>query len=276
MITKETFDKLIEKDEILTKEEEYSIFEYYYANKNIENKNAIALKNIGLNKIYINRYKEFGGEFDDLWQEGFLGILEAVDKFDYTRDIKFSTYAAYWIKSYMSDLILDKYTVRMPDYFLSMSKAVNQFIEEYIEKYGKDPSNSYICKRFKISDEYLKLIFKYDNKYTLSLDYTYGNEEATSILDALEDELANVENIVFSSDLTDQLNKYLRSILSSRDYEIIAFRYGLNGSLPLSEKDTGKLLGMSEWKVKKKVREILTIIRSSDRIKPFKDYLINN
>ena len=148
---------LLESGKRLTADEEVIVFRYYHEHTTPEMRNQIALNNLGLVHSVINNYTYSGIPAEDLQQEGVCGLLIAIDKYDYTKGFKFSTYSMHWIKQAIGRYVMNNgRTIRMPVHILEKYSMIHRCIEKYNNEYGEEPPVEYIVKETGLAEKNVK------------------------------------------------------------------------------------------------------------------------
>lgn len=192
-----------------------------------EAKNKMARSNLRLVVSNAKKYTNRGLPFLDLIQEGNIGLMKAVDKFEYKRDLKFSTYATWWIKQAISRAIADQArTIRIPIHMIDTVNKINKTMRDYIQKHGKEPDIEYIAKEVAIPADKIKNVIKM-TKEPISLDAPIGNDDDGKYGDFVEDKnIIGPMEQVLKEDLRNQIEDVL-SQLNERERAVIKMRFGL-------------------------------------------------
>ena len=228
-------------------------------------------------KLVVAIAKKYKGKsalsFVDLIQEGSLGLMAAIDKFDYTLGYKFSTYATYWIKQAMVRAIVDKgRAIRLPAHINDRLLKVKKVERELTAELGYSPSNEEIGNKLGISAQEVQDIYDMSMN-TLSLDTPVSDDEEVVMSDMIEDThfTSPTENVA-QIDLKEQIMKVLDS-LEPREKEVIIRRYGLIDDEPLTLEEVGDLLGLSRERIRQIEEKALRKLRNPIRSNQLKAYM---
>ena len=264
--------KEIGKVPLLTSDEEIELA------KRMENgddlaRARLAEANLRLVVSIAKKYLGRGLLFLDLIQEGNLGLIKAVEKFDYKKGYKFSTYATWWIRQAITRAIADQArTIRIPVHMVETINKVTRVSRQMTQELGREPSVEEIAEEMSLSEERVREILKVAQE-PVSLESPVGEEEDSHLGDFIQDDniMAPAEAATLML-LKEQLEEAM-SALTEREKEVLKMRFGLNEAQPLTLEQVGKYFNVTRERIRQIEAKALRKLKHPSRSKKLRDYL---
>lgn len=264
--------KDIGKVPLLSPEEEIELAKRM-AEGDEEAKHRLSEANLRLVVSIAKRYVGRGLLFLDLIQEGNFGLMKAVEKFDYTKGFKFSTYSTWWIKQSITRAIADQArTIRIPVHMVETINKLTRVTRQLTQKLGREPSVEEIAKEMNITEDKVREIMKISQD-TVSLDTPVGEEEDSNLGTFIQDENAiSPQESAAQVMLKEQLLEVLNT-LTPREQKVIMLRYGIEDGHSRTLEDVGKEFNVTRERIRQIEAKALKKLRQPSRSKKLKDFL---
>nr|WP_040640213.1 RNA polymerase sigma factor RpoD [Pseudoramibacter alactolyticus] len=264
--------KEIGRVSLLTADEEMAIAKRMAAGDE-DAKKELAEANLRLVVSIAKRYVGRGMSFLDLIQEGNLGLIKAVEKFDYTKGFKFSTYATWWIRQAITRAIADQArTIRIPVHMVETINKLIRVSRQLLQEYGREPTPAEIGKEMGFSEDKVREIQKIAQD-PVSLETPIGEEEDSHLGDFIPDDEAPAPSEAASYALLKEQLIDVLSTLTDREEKVLRLRFGLDDGRARTLEEVGKEFDVTRERIRQIEAKALRKLRHPSRSKKLKDYL---
>jgi len=267
-----TYLKEIAKYKLINGDQEIDLGKQIEAG-DIYAKKILAEANLRLVVAIAKKYRKIGGlSFMDLIHEGNLGLLKAIEKFDYKRGYKFSTYATWWIRQSITRAIADQSrTIRLPVHVNDLLQRLKKISGQLAQELGREPHVEELCEAMELSEDKVRQLLKIMQE-PLSMDIKIGDDEDSSLKDFIRDESSeNPVDKARQTALAETLEEALES-LSDKEADVLRLRFGLEDGEPKTLEKVGEIFGVTRERIRQIETKALRKLRHPSRSQKLVDF----
>ena len=258
----------IQKFNLLSKEEEYDLLRRIKEENDEQARQLLILSNLRL--VISTAKKSLGNGLPliDLISEGNIGLIKAINKFDYEKGHRFSTYAVWWIKQSIKKAIINiGRDIRIPSYKYEQLSKVNKVMKDYMATHGEMPSTSYIAQKIDLKENKVVLLMN-EFQDMISLNEVVGDN---IFLEDVIGKNDDVEEKIIKEDQLLEMRELLNNVLSEREKIILEYRYGLYNNKIYTLKEIGEMMGITRERVRQIEKKAITKLK--EHLEEYKDIL---